>query len=143
MLKKTTHFLIVKDFKLWKKLYWFVVYYQFLCLPNGHRNFLIKKYPEDNGINKEFVKEIGLIESGLNNDKITKSPDGTDEFVGIFQISTKYFNIDPKNTSLEENVEKAVKHMKYCLDNKGYTIDMINCYNKGYTQEQKKNYYFY
>lgn len=109
---------------------------------NGHRNFLIKKYAEDNGINTEFVKEIALIESGLNNDKITKSPDGTDEFVGIFQISAKYFNIDPKNTSLEENVEKAVKHMKYCLDNKGYTIDMINCYNKGYTQEQKEKLLF-
>jgi hypothetical protein len=43
-----------------------------------------------------------------------------------------------KKIDNEDITNKAVKQMRYCLDKKGYTIEMIDCFNKSYTDEDKK-----
>lgn len=99
---------------------------------------LFDKYSKVYSINANFIKKIATLESGLEENKITLSFIKNDNFVGLFQISEKFYNVDSKKIDNEDITNKAVKQMRYCLDKKGYTIEMINCFNKSYTDEDKK-----
>ena len=99
---------------------------------------LFDKYSKVYSINANFIKKIATLESGLDENKVTLSFSKNDNFVGLFQISEKFYNVDSKKIDNEDITNKAVKEMRYCLDKKGYTIEMINCYNKSYTDEDKK-----
>ena len=99
---------------------------------------LFDKYSKVYSINANFIKKIATLESGLDENKVTLSFSKNDNFVGLFQISEKFYNVDSKKIDNEDITNKAVKQMRYCLDKKGYTIEMINCFNKSYTDEDKK-----
>ncbi len=99
---------------------------------------LFDKYSKVYSINANFIKKIVTLESGLDENKVTLSFSKNDNFVGLFQISEKFYNVDSKKIDNEDITNKAVKQMRYCLDKKGYTIEMINCFNKSYTDEDKK-----
>ncbi len=99
---------------------------------------LFDKYSKVYNINANFIKKIATLESGLDENKVTLSFSKNDNFVGLFQISEKFYNVDSKKIDNEDITNKAVKQMRYCLDKKGYTIEMINCFNKSYTDEDKK-----
>ena len=99
---------------------------------------LFDKYSKVYSINANFIKKIATLESGLEENKVTLSFTKNDNFVGLFQISEKFYNVDSKKIDNEDITNKAVKQMRYCLDKKGYTIEMINCFNKSYTDEDKK-----
>ncbi|AXH16453.1 hypothetical protein CP985_13600 [Malaciobacter mytili LMG 24559] len=99
---------------------------------------LFDKYSKVYSINANFIKKIATLESGLDENKVTLSFSKNDKFVGLFQISEKFYNVDSKKIDNEDITNKAVKQMRYCLDKKGYTIEMINCFNKSYTDEDKK-----
>ena len=99
---------------------------------------LFDKYSKVYSINANFIKKIATLESGLDENKVTLSFSKNDNFVGLFQISEKFYNVDSKKIDNEDITNKAVKQMRYCLDKKGYTIKMINCFNKSYTDEDKK-----
>ena len=99
---------------------------------------LFDKYSKVYSINANFIKKIATLESGLDENKVTLSFSKNDNFVGLFQISEKFYNVDSKKIDNEDITNKAVKQMRYCLDKKGYTIEMINCFNKLYTDEDKK-----
>lgn len=101
-------------------------------------DLLFDKYSKIYNINSSFIKKIATLESGLDENRVTPSFNKNDKFVGLFQISEKFYNVDSKKIDNEDITNKAVKHMRYCLDKKGYTIEMINCYNKSYTDEDKK-----
>lgn len=105
---------------------------------NNKFDSLFKKYSEVYNINEDFIKKIAILESGLDENKITKSHFDNDMYVGLFQLSSKYFNIDVNKIDNDEITNKAVKHMRYCIDNKGYSFNMIDCFNKGYSLEVKK-----
>lgn len=99
---------------------------------------LFEKYSKVYSINANFIKKIATLESGLDENKVTLSFSKNDNFVGLFQISEKFYNVDSKKIDNEDITNKAVKQMRYCLDKKGYTTEMINCFNKSYTDEDKK-----
>ncbi|WP_152632602.1 hypothetical protein [Aliarcobacter butzleri] len=99
---------------------------------------LFDKYSKVYSINANFVKKIATLESGLDENKVTLSFSKNDKFVGLFQISEKFYNVASKKIDNEDITNKAVKQMRYCLDKKGYTIEMIDCFNKSYTDEDKK-----
>lgn len=99
---------------------------------------LFDKYSKVYSINANFIKKIATLESGLDENKVTLSFSKNDKFVGLFQISEKFYNVDSKKIDNEDITNKAVKQMRYCLDKKGYTIEMIDCFNKSYTDEDKK-----
>ena len=99
---------------------------------------LFDKYSKVYSINANFIKKIATLESGLDENKVTLSFSKNDKFVGLFQISEKFYNVDSKKIDNEDITNKAVKQMRYCLDKKGYTIKMIDCFNKSYTDEDKK-----
>ena len=99
---------------------------------------LFDKYSKVYSINANFIKKIATLESGLDENKVTLSFSKNDKFVGLFQISEKFYNVDSKKIDNEDITNKAVKQMRYCLDKKGYTIKMTDCFNKSYTDEDKK-----
>lgn len=99
---------------------------------------LFQKYGDIYAINPKFIKKIALLESGLDGTRVTPSVNKQDNFVGLFQLSEKFFIIDSKNIDNEDITNKAVKIMRHCLDNKGYSINMINCFNPSYIDEDKK-----
>lgn len=104
----------------------------------GKYDMLFQKYGDIYAINPKFIKKIALLESGLDGTRVTPSVNKQDNFVGLFQMSEKFYNVDSKKIDNEDITNKAVKQMRYCLDKKGYTIEMINCFNKSYTDEDKK-----
>jgi len=99
---------------------------------------LFDKYSKVYSINANFIKKIATLESGLDENKVTPSFSKNDKFVGLFQISEKFYNVDSKKIDNEDITNKAVKQMRYCVDKKGYTIEMIDCFNKSYTDDDKK-----
>ncbi len=98
---------------------------------------LFEKYAKIYNINKDFIKKVAILESGLNENKITNLSIHNDTWVGLFQLSSKYHKIS-NNIDSDTNTNIAVKLMRDCVDKKGYTIEMINCFNKSYTDEDKK-----
>lgn len=98
---------------------------------------LFDKYSKIYNINTNFIKKIATLESSLDETKVTPSFNKNDKFVGLFQLSEKLYNVNSRHIDNEDITNKAVKLMKYCLDKKGYTIEMINCFNKSYTDKDK------
>lgn len=98
---------------------------------------LFEKYAKIYNINKAFIKKVAILESGLNENKITNFSNHNDTCVGLFQLSSKHHKIS-NNIDSDKNTDIAVKLMRDCVDKKGYTIEAINCFNKSYTDEDKK-----
>ena len=98
---------------------------------------LFEKYAKIYNINKDFIKKVAILESGLNENKITHLSNHNDTWVGLFQLSSKYHKIS-NNVDSDKNTDIAVKSMRDCVDKKGYTIETINCFNKSYTDDDKK-----
>lgn len=98
---------------------------------------LFEKYAKIYNINKDFIKKVAILESGLNENKITDLPIHNDTWVGLFQLSSKYHKIS-NNIDSDTNTNIAVKLMRDCVDKKGYSIEAINCFNRSYTEDDKK-----
>jgi hypothetical protein len=98
---------------------------------------LFEKYAKIYNINKDFIKKVAILESGLNENKITNLSIHNDTWVGLFQLSSKYHKIS-NNIDSDKNTDIAVKLMRDCVDKKGYTIETINCFNRSYSEDDKK-----
>ena len=98
---------------------------------------LFEKYAKVYNINKDFIKKVAILESGLNENKITPLLAHNDTWVGLFQLSSKHHKIS-NNIDSDKNTDIAVKLMRDCVNKNGYTIESINCFNKSYTEDDKK-----